>query len=407
MLTASAKFSAHLRSSHQPTVRIGVYLPDEVGIYSLVGYLGIEDGSLTVDYRRNIRRQATLRVASLETLVDYSFDYYYSSRDFLEELTSNSAEVTVEWGLIYPDLTTEWVTLARLRVEESTRGALSAALDVSAAYDLGTRVADFTFVTPYAPYDLGGTKLTYVEAIRDIVDTSFPSGAPPTWAIDAAVDAVSKPPDGTAFTGDRWNAINDLAKAINVTVGPDATGIWRIDPVVVGREPVWTVAAGADGVLVAETTTYSRRDQFNAVGVRWENPNGSGGLAYLVDNDPASPTYYDGPFGRKPKPEETLSTVTTSDQAIAAATTMLEQSKGTTRGISLTALHNPLLEPNDVIAVFLPDGTAERHVIDSVTLPLAGGTMSLETRMLRGGITYEESGVTYQDVLYQYDGQEV
>ena len=60
-----------------------------------------------------------------------------------------------------------------------------------------------------------------------------------------------------------------------------------------------------------------------------------------------------------------------------------------------------------MLGVFLPDGSAERHVVDAVTLPIGGGTMSLETRVLRGGITYNEPGVIYDDPNYTYSGQEV
>jgi hypothetical protein len=406
MLSASAKFTETLAASHRPLVRVGIYVPNGVSGYDFAGYAGVVSGSFTVDYRRNIRRQASLRVSSLASTLDTAFSGT-ASRDYLEALTADSAEIELQWGLQYPDLSEEYVTLGRMRVEESTLDAVSAALDITAAYDGGTRVADFYLVTPYAPYDLAGVKLTYLEAIQDLVNVSYPSTAQPSWDVDPAVDDTSLPPDGTVFTGDRWSAINDLAKAINVTVGPDNTGTWVVAPISESRDVQWTVSHGQGGVLVQATSTFSRREQYNAVGVRWELPDGSGGLAYIVDNDPASPTYYDGPFGRKPRPEETLDTITTSQQAIDAATSLLNQYKGKTRGIALTTVHNPLLEPNDCIAVFLPDGSAERHVIDAVTLPIGGGTMSVETRILRGGITYEQDGVIYDDSGYDYSGQEV
>ncbi len=383
MLTATDKFKDHLRASHRPLVRLGVYKPDSGGTYVFEGYLGIDDGQLTLDYRRNIRRQASVRIASLQADADAGFITTLSTRDFLETLTSTSAEITVEWGLQYPDTTTEYVTLARLRVEEFTDNSDSAVLDLSAAYDGGSRIADFGLVTPYVPYDSGGTKLTYVAAIQDLVNAAYPSATPPTWVIGSGVDTTSLPPDNTVFSGDRWNAINALAKAINVTVAPTASGSWGIDVASVVTTPVWDVDCGDAGVLVAQATAFSRREQYNAIPVRWENPAGGGGLAYVVDSDPLSPTYYDGPFGRKPRPEETLTAITTSGQATAAATTLLQQYQGITRSVNLTALHNPLLEPNDVVHLVLLDGTAEDHVIDSITLPLGGGTMSMETRILR------------------------
>ena len=405
MLAASDKFKSHLRASHSRRVRAGLYVVDG-NSYAFAGYLGLAGGNLSIDYSRNIRRQASLQVSSLESLLDYSF-VDIAARDYLESLTSGSAEIEIEWGLLYPDGTDEWVTLARLRIEESTLDTVSGSVSISAAYDAGSRVNDFNLVTPYAPYDINGNKLTYLAAIQDLVDTSYPSAAPPTWNVDPAVDSTSYPPDGTAFTGSRWSAVESLAKAINVRVGPNHLGEWDVVPDVEGRDPAWTINSGVDGVLVSETTQFSRREQYNAVGVRWELPGGSGGLAYIVDADPTSPTYYDGPFGRKPRPEETIATITTSQQAIDAATALLNKYKGRTRGISLTAVHCPLLEPNDILAVYLPDGSAERHVIDTVNLPLGEGTMNLETRVLRGGITYNEPGVTYNDPDYTYAGQGV
>lgn len=405
MLNATQKFTDHLAASHSPRVRAGLYVPDG-GSYTFEGYLGVVDGTLTCDYSRNIRRQVSgLRVGSLESTADYAYNDI-AARDYLEALTAVSAEVSLEWGLVYPDLTEEWVTLARLRVEEASLTAMGD-LQISSAYDAGTRVNDFTLVTPYVPYDIGGVKLTYLAAIRDLVDTSYPSAALPAWSIDPTVDAVSLPPDGTVFTGSRWSAVLALAAAIDVNVGPDHAGVWTVAPTGTDRDPVWTVANGAGGVLIDQVTQFSRRDQYNAVGIRWESPTGGGGLAYIVDADPLSPTYYDGPFGRKPRPEETVDTITTEGQAIAHATAVLAKFKGLTRGISLTSVHNPLLEPNDVVAVFLPDGSAERHVIDTVSLPLRGGSMSLETRILRGGITYEEDGVIYDDSGFTYEGAAV
>jgi hypothetical protein len=408
MLTASAEFTAALAASHHPLIRLGVWLPDLVGVYTQIGYLGVTGGSLTLDYRRNVRRQASITVASYDLSLDTDYATTLETRDYLEALTTQSGEVTLEWGLLYPDGTDEWVTLARLRVDESNQALLSGELALTSLLDTGSRVSDFPLATPYAPYDINGTKLTYLEAIQDLVNTSFPSGAPPTWDITIGIDDTSLPPDGTVFTGDRWSAITALAQAINVVVGPDHVGDWIIDTATPAVYPTWDVSPGENGVLVDAPTFYSRREQYNAIPVRWEAPDGSGGLVYLVDADPDSPTYYDGPFGRKPRPEETLSAVTTEDQAIAAAATLLEQYRGKTRSVSLTSVHNPLMEPNDRLALWFPDGTAELHVIDSITLPLGEGTMTCETRNVRPtGVTYEEAGLTYEDSGYTYDGHEV
>lgn len=403
MIAATAKFATHLAGSHHAVGRLGVWLPDDDGIYQHTGYLGIKSGTLTVDGRANIRRQGTFTVAPLTSLLDAAYVTDFDSRDYLEALTSQSAEITVEWGLVYPDLTQEWVTLARLRVEEPTRSERSGALEIT-GLDAAARVEDYPLITPYAPYDIGGTKLTVVEAIQDLVNAVYPTATPPTWVIAAGVDEVTVPPDNTVFTGSRWEAVNSLAKAIAAGVSANPDGEWVIAGTDPDRDPVWTVRPGAGGVLVDARTIFTRREGYNAVPVRWEDPNGGGGLAFVVDSDPASPTYWDGPYGRKPRPEEVLDTVTDSGQAIAAATAILQRVKGVSRSIDVTAVHNPLLEPNDVIAVFLTDGTAERHVVDGYELVFGAGSMRLSTRILRGGITYDEAGVLYDDPAYTYAG---
>lgn len=405
MLESSDKFLSHLRSSHQRLQRGRIWLPDEDGIYQDMGTVGIAEGSLSIDGTRDIRRQATLKVSSLlSTLVDLNDTA--AARDFFESLTANSAEIDIELGIRYPDMSEEWINVARLRIEESTLDSVAAALNITAAYDAGTRVSDFGILLPWGPYTPEGVKLTYLQAIKTLVDASYPSAHPPTWIIDPAVDAVALPPDGTAVTGSRWTAIKNFAQAINVEVYADHMGRWVIEPINEAVGHVWSVTSGEDGVLVGETTTFSRREQYNAVGIRWESPTGSSGLVYVVDNDPKSPTYYDGPFGRKPRPEETNQSITEEQQAIDAAWALLAKTKGKTRGIDLTILHNPLLVPGDVLGVYFPDGTAERHVIDVITLPLgsSGASMALQTRMTRSDITYEEADVVYEDARYTYAG---
>jgi hypothetical protein len=402
MLTATPKFHAHLRMSHSVTCRAGLWLPGEDGAYEFQGYLGVAGGELSIDWTRQIRRQVTrLILSTLESTIANRFAGP-AARSYVESLTTQSAELTIEWGLRYPD-GDEWVQIARLRVEESVLSGTSGSIDVT-AYDPATRVADFDLVTVYAPYDLEGAKLTYLEAIQDLVDTAYPSAHPPTWHVDPSIDDVSLPPDGTAFTGARWDAIDSLAAAIDAEVYTDANGDWWVTPITRSTAAVWLANAGQDGVLVDDSTRFSRREQYNAVAIRWENPTNGGGLVFLVDADPTSPTYYDGPFGRKPRPEETVATITTEEQAIAYATSVLGRYTGRTKSIDLTTLHNPLLEPGDVIGVRLLNGTAERHIVDSIRLPFGDGTMTIATRVLQSGVTYAEAGVDYADERYTYLG---
>ena len=405
MLTASDKFVEALNVSHRRLVRVGLWSPDQNGDYELQGYVGVVEGSLTINNQSNTRRTATMTVAPLQAEASAGLLGVVTARDFLEQTTAESGEITIEWGIEFPDLTIEYVQIARLRIEEWTVSAAGGAVKITSAMDAGQKVADFNLVTPYAPYDINENLLTYTEAISDLITTSYPSASPPTISIDAAVDQTSFPPENTVFSGSRWQAIQDLAKAIDADVAVGADGGWTIKPERPPAVPVWRISAGENGTLVAEETSFSRREMYNAVPIRWSDPSGTGsGLVYLVDNDPNSPTYYDGPFGRKPRPEETIDTITSEAQAIEAATTLLDKYSGRTRSIKMSAVHMPLLETGDVINVRLPNGDSERHVIDTITLPLGSeGVMSVTTRIVRTAETYE-SVTLYNEPALPYEG---
>lgn len=402
MLAASEKFASHLRSPHTVLHRVGVWLPVD-GVYEFRGYVGVVDGSLTIDGTRQVRRQGGMRLASLESTLGVRATAAAARAD-IAALTSEAARLVVEWGIRFPDLTEEWVAVATLRVEETTLDSVNGVLVVSSALDLGALVTDAAIIVPFVPWT-GVAWMPMLDAIRALVDDAYPDGQAPEWNVDPRVDAVLLVPEGTVLVGDRWTAIQNFASALNVDVFCDHAGVWQVRPVEQGRDVVWLVSHGADGVLVGEVSTFTRRDTFNGVGVRWESPDGGEGLVFVTDDDPASPTYWQGPFGKKPRPEETNQTITTQEQATARAVTLLAASRGRTRGIALTALHMPLLEPGDVVGVLLPNGTAERHVIDAITLPLGpSGTMTMQTRQVRRGVSYEEAGVVYEDDRLTYSG---
>ena len=403
MLSASSKFMAHLRSPHTRLARVGVWLPVG-GVYEFRGYVGVVAGSLSLDGTRQVRRQVSgLQVASLESTLGVR-STAAAARDDIAALTTEAARLVVEWGIRFPDLSEEWVPVATVRVEETTLDSITGALTVASALDLGAIVTDATIIVPFVPY-VGAVPMTVLAAIRALVDDAYPQGQAPEWSVDPRVDAVRLVPEGTVLVGDRWTAIQNFASALNVDVFCDHAGVWQVRPIEQSRTVAWMVSPGSDGVLVGEVSTFTRRDTFNAAGVRWESPDGLSGLVFVTDDDPLSPTFWQGPFGKKPRPEETNQTIVSEEQARARAVTLLAASQGRARGIALTALHMPLLEPGDVVGVLLPNGTAERHVIDSIALPLGpGGTMTMQTRLVRGGVTYNEPGVVYEDSRFTYSG---
>ena len=277
MITASDAYKLALTGSHTAVSRCVVLTPNPDNTYSAQATLAISQGSLAIDGRRNVWRQATFTVVP-------------EQQEVLDplRLVGVDTRVQIQRGIIFLDGTEEWVTIATLQVQEARETMAGAGLEI-VAYDPGSAIDDYSLITPYAPLDINQQPLTTVEAIQDLVDIAVWDTI--TWTVDAGIDTAVIPPDGTVFSGSRWDAVTNLAKSLGAVVHARADGTWRIRKVdTTGTAtPVLSVTAGTDGVLVSTDVLRSRREQYNAVPLRWEGPSG-GGLVFMVDADSFSPT---------------------------------------------------------------------------------------------------------------------
>jgi hypothetical protein len=191
------------------------------------------------------------------------------------------------------------------------------------------------------------------------------------------------------YDRERWQAVDgsdqSLARAIGAEVYCDAEGRFVVrDVPTLNDASVWSVSGAT--VLVSYATQVSRSGVYNVVvatGDRMgtgENPEVAIGLA--LDDDPLSATYYLGTFGTVVRFYSSPLLVD-STQAFRAAKSLLAESIGLSRSLSFTNVPNPALEPGDVVEVTLPDGTVQRHILDSIRLG-SSGAQSCETRMTQG-----------------------
>lgn len=370
MIPASDLFKEMLKTSHTALSRAQVWQPTESNTYVYEKTLAITGGNITADQRRNIRRQASLTLAP-ETGFDLS----------VFDSVTNRCRLVIQRGIRFFDGTEEWVTIGTLAVQSSQRQLGEGTLQVT-GYDPSSCIDDFSLITSYVPVDAAQKKLTTVQAIQDLVDIALWETA--VWHIGAGIDTAAYPPDGTVFTGSRWDAINNLAKSLSAGVWVDANGEWHLEKTQTDNwVAVDTFTTGENGVIVDGTSAQDRRDIYNAVPLRWEGPN-IGGLVFVVDSDKDSPTYWSGPFGRRPSSEQRVDTVTSEAQAIDAAKALLAQYKGFSATVRFTSLHNPLIEPGDVLEVVVPDYRLHQlHVVDAISYQLAAGSMSVETRAVK------------------------
>lgn len=206
------------------------------------------------------------------------------------------------------------------------------------------------------------------------------------WAdirVDPRVQDVTLPQ--VTWREDRAQAATDIVTSMGAEVFCDPWGTFVVQPIPSPADPpVFTVTGGPGGVLVAARHSLSRDGAHNGVVARGQS-TGTDQEAptsdLIVDDDPTSPTYWGGPFGKVVGFYDS-SLLTTRDQANTVARALLLNNTGAARSLNYSTAVNAAQEPGDVVAVVDPGtGLVERHLSDQLTIPLdAQGVMTAQTR---------------------------
>lgn len=327
----------------------------------------VAGGQVTSDAGSQVRRQATLETSLALWPVDpHSI------------LQVTGTEIQVDYGIIVPGRTDpEWVPLIRGLVAKASRrrpipssGTLSVQL-----VDRSAKVAQDKLL---APASTVSGALTTVE-IRRLIQESLGTSV-------AVVDRTgsTRVAPQIQIEKERWaDGVEKLADSIGAEVFADPTGSFVIRTQPTLADPaVWVVASGAGGLLVERDDELDRDGVYNGVIVRGERADGTAPVTATVwDTDPASPTYYLGPLGRKPR-EYSSPLLTTVAQCQAAGAAILARYRGANAKVGISTIVNPALEAGDVTTL-LDEGRRQAHIIDKVTVPLSPSALQpLETRSL-------------------------
>ena len=285
------------------------------------------------------------------------------------------AEVFVRRGIVHRDGTTEMMALGVYPVQQSTRDGVTLVTQLS-GIDRSQLVADARLEDDYAIAQ--GTNVA--TAIHDLIDAGVPgleyAFTPTNYTTPALVFS--------AQAGSSWDMRPGTwppRSARSCSSTATACAVLRPEPMFFGT-PVWTLSEGEGGLLVTAALSMDRSPAYNRVIATGENTGvGTVPRGVWTDTDPASPTNYFGPFGRKPR-FYSSTFITTPDQAVSAATSIGSALKGVARSLDMTAVPNPALEPGDPVLI---KRTAldinEVHLIDALTFSLgADGAMAASSR---------------------------
>jgi hypothetical protein len=318
-------------------------------------------GSVTVDRGQAIRRTCTV----------ISSDVSLIPRTALDELSVYGARLRIAAGVDYGDGTTELVPLGTFRLDDVDGDPVYGPVTL-AGKSLECIITDHRFT---APYRAAGT---IVSSITALITRSIPGAEIVSTIDDAAIG-----PRTWDVEGDPWAAVQEIAAAGAAEVSCNGDGVFVIAtlPDVATTQPVWTVAAGEGGVYIKGTRGMTSAGVFNGVLARGDNAeSGTTPVQYLaVDDDPGSPTYWDGPYGKRPT-FYSSSTLTTVLACTNAARLKLVTARAPNAKGSFSAMPNPALEPGDVLRVEHPDRSKELHQVHSFTVPLLpGGDFPIDT----------------------------
>lgn len=298
-----------------------------------------------------------------------------------DPLSPFTRELFVEAGLEYGNGQRVYVGLGFFRIyspEQPDAGA-GGAISVT-AYDRSAFLRDSRLPTPVA---FGpGTSVAAVFAAL-VGPGSYPWLPATVFDYDAAADVIT----ARVAERERLDFLVELATSRGKVFYFDSTGTPRVrsvpDPGAGGW--IFDVDAGPGGVLAGWGRTQTRDQVYSGVLAEGEQTaDAAPPRALAIDDNPASPTYWDGDFGRIPR-FFSSSFIETAAQAASAAGGLLPRWSGAPYTLDLSLAPNVALRPYDVVRVF-PRGQGdpfdyEVHQLERLSIPLtAGEAMTSTTR---------------------------
>lgn len=373
MRPVSDAFLRTLVGSHRMFVRVRVLTTFQSGIAPTGTEILVVDGDVRADASSDVRTSVELRTSG-----DGSWPHQTT-----DLLAPYGNELFVERGINYGNGIVETVSLGYFRIDQTDQDeGPNGPIHLSAS-DRMAGIIDARL--PFPVQFAAGT------TVEDVFNTLVLDVYP-----DATIEYDFTASGSTLLTTqiaeeDRYGFLRDVARSRGKIMFWDYRGILRVETPPDASTPVYTINAGAFGTMVSLSRSLSRRSVYNGVVARGDTvTDDAQPIALVVDNNPRSPTYWNGRFGKVPRYFYS-SFITTDAQATSAATSILQQAIGLPYSIALDGVPNPALEPYDPIRIVMPDRT-DVHVIDSITIPLVSSrVMTGSTRQL---ITFEPSDIS-------------
>ncbi|MFG3710123.1 DUF5047 domain-containing protein [Micromonospora sp. NPDC047730] len=336
--------------------------------------LTVLGGNVMVDGGADVRSTLDLTVSGVGVWPEKTTD----------ALAPYGQEVFVRRGVAFGNGTVEWVSLGYFRIISPEQ---SDAPDGPIRIAGRDRMSGLIEARLTAPQSFSSAA-TFGSVVSTLVQEVYP-GAVITWDDGSASLAIGRQ---VVCEEDRFRFLNELLASLGKVWYWNHRGELAIRTPPSPTDPVFDVNYGEGGVLVRLGRRLTREGVYNAVVVTGDSTGMSAPpRAVAIDNDPASPTYWHGSFGKVPR-FFSSPLITSTPRAEAAAATMLRRELGVPAAVDFSAVPNPALEPYDPVRIVY--GSANRpgvarsevHILDRLTIPLiARDAMSASTRVQADG----------------------
>lgn len=355
MRPVTDRFIEAVKGSHRIAFKALALEPGQSGTQPEGIELAVIGGSVKYEWNAAVR-------ASLDLTVQATSSVGFPTRA-ADALDVSGKEIIVYRGIDYGGGDTELVSLGYFRIDTDEQDIpVNRPIRIEAP-DRMAGIVDARLESP-RQYT---TSWTYGDAVEDLVTEVYPD------AVIEWDDATSGQHLGSAVMQDeeRYALLDDLVTAVGKICYWDYRGVLVVRDIPDPTVTVGEIRHGPRGTLTGLKRRRSRVGVVNIIvasGEATDERPPARGVAR--DENPLSPTYWQGPFG--PVPDFYSSPLLTTDSMAAkAARTILDRRLGINYAVDLSAVPNTAFEVGDPIEVSYSDEIGvEIHIIDSMTIGL-------------------------------------